>query len=565
MRTLPLASAFATLLTVAACGSTGGSAGTVAPVAQLVTADEAADLAKANAASLADGVATKTSFLTKSDALDGGDAPPCDAPKPGGTGEPTPPGCVEKSQFDTQEAADDFKDWLAKNILNKEFAAPSLSTATEAVFCVSPEIACKTTDDFGKASIDAKCAKGLTDVPVCVALTKTGAKSLTGKILVGKPPALVPATFALDPDNFSGKVDLAILREAAIAGITASGEKMPEDFPQVAVGVVSAKLARKADLSFDATFNIDSAVHVGAFAKSDKHFYDVKLAQTTAAVLLHIGQKDKAILGSLGLNGIDVGVAMEWLFGRSGECTTPAVPPGTDPNIPPPDGECPPATDYKGAFFLKLAGIGVNADYAMSADDKLETVQLSGITLGPDTAHLQFDDGAAVSEIASVDLNKAAVPPRKVDIVITLADHKFQVAVAKLLEVVAVHNLEVVGKQMKDLPKALFHGMSHVRLDGAAQPKVAFIQQKGTPTAGGGKPGDPPPPDPVTPPGPDAFLHVLDGKLLLEASGLAGLADVKIEVPAGQCLVQKPKQQGKDGKDGEEQHPFAMLQAGACP
>lgn len=566
MRTLPIASAFAALMTVASCGTTGGSAGGPAPaVAQPVTAEDAAELAKANAASLADGMATKTSFLTKSDALDGGDAPACDPPQPGGTGEPTPPGCVEKNEFNAQKAADEFKDWLGKNILNKQFAAPSLSTATEAVFCLSPEVVCKTTDESGKDAIDAKCAKGLADVPVCVSLSKTGPKSMTGKILVGKAPALIPATFALDPDNFSGKVDLAVLREAAIAGMTASGEKLPEDFPQVAAGVASVKLERKADLSFDATFNIDTAVHVGAFTKSNKRFYDIKLAQTAAAVLLHIGQKDKAIFGSLGLNGIEVGVAMDLVFGQSADCSVPAVPPGGDPSIPPPDGECPPPTDYKGAFFLKLAGIGVNADYAMSADDKVETVQLSGITLGPDTAHLQFDDGAAISEIASLDLNKTATPPRKVDVVVTIADHKFQVAVAKLLEVVAVHELELLGKQLKDLPKALFHGTSQLRLDGAALPKVAFIENKATPEvdSGGSKPGEPPPPDPVTPQVPAAFLHVLDGKLLLQATGLAGMADIKVEVPAGQCLVEKAKQEGT--KEGEEPHPFSMLQAGACP
>lgn len=281
--------------------------------------------------------------------------------------------------------------------------------------------------------------------------------------------------------------------------------------------------------------------------------------------------------GSLGLNAIDVGVAMDLLFGSSGDCEgsgeapspnpgdpgnppkpAPGDQPGDQPGGPPVDG-CGEPKEYTGAFFVKLAGAGVQVAYAMSSDDTQETLQFTGLTLGPDTAHLTFDDGTA-TEIASADLNKNASPARTVDAAITFGEGDTRLSVTKLLDVIVVHNLAVLASQMTDLPKALYQGTSQLTFDGAAKPTIEIL--------GGGdepiptKPDDGSPPDPGNEPAPKApaaLFHLVDGNLTLLASAMDGVADVNISALAGQCLIEA-KQEGEG-----ETHPFATVEAGTCP
>jgi len=641
--------ALACLAAVSACGGTSGGGGGSTPPpapAQPVTETEATDSANELIGLFADDGASKAQFIAESKTFDemGGEAScaPQVAPEPGG--DPPPPSKCEKSEFDADEVAKDVKEWFKDNLFNAELKDEKLSTDKMIVYCLKAEDLCedggdvseppqpiKPGDDSGSGSGsgggsdgksddadgNADCIKGLKEVPVCVAVIKHGDKNLSGKVMVGYDPQVIPMTFTMTENKFTFDGDLAKFMEAAKMVSKAMGEDLPKEFPQVAEGLLGAQLVRGADKKITGTFSIKKAVHVGAFDKTHKEFYDVKIAQATTALKVVLGHADRTLVVGAGLNTIDVGVAADLLFGKSnvtcssggGSTGKPPVPGdggdggggGGDGDPPPPDdgggcGEPKPATPKEGAFFASVGGASFEIALSVEKDKSMDSVSITGLGLGSKTTTVKYDDTKKVHALAAFDLNKNAKPPHKLDLSLTYDGDQVKFLVVPQLDAVLAHTMAAVAKLFDDdMPKFLHKGSSQVTLGGADKPALEFKFGSGDSISKGGEPipvpdpggdgkddkggdgkdddgegddekggkGDPPGEGGDDDGGDWPWIKVLDGLLTLKAWGLDGMADVKVEVKAGSCVVEAGKDGGKDGGD-KESHIFGQLASGTC-
>lgn len=549
-------------MTVLACESGTGTTPTNGNQPQKTTATEAAAQANASVGTLSDEFGTQMAFLSESKTVDdmatgcaeGDQAMPID---PNGTDLPPVDSCGEP--VDPKAMADDFQTWLKDNLLNPDFANAALSTDTETVFCMKADKMCQEDTETG-TTLNEQCMQGFAAAPICIGLTKISATLMNGRLLIGKDP-IVAATFTLSPSAFSAQVDLAKARQAADVVAKAHGEELPEEFPTVVEGTIGGEVAKQADGNYGVALSIVKAVRVAAFATTDKRHYDVKLGAAAKALNLTV-KGAKTMIGGANFGSVDIVAAMDLLFGSApcSQTDTPSPTPDPGGGVPIPDPvpcEEPPAK--VGNFQLSIAGPAVGVTYTMSADSKVETVKLTGLSLGSDTARLKFDDFTKLTEIATLDLNKTA--GRKVDVELVLGESDPIFSVVSQLDVELGHWMAMLAPQIEDLPVMFYQGVSRVLLGSAAKPSVQLIGGSDTAVSEPVDPNDPIPPDPQ-PAGPQAVLKVLAGTLDLTATGLKDIANVAIKVTTGQCLVEKAED--TSGGNKGEQHLFSSLEVGAC-
>lgn len=574
-------------------GGTGG--GDLGP-SQTVSADEAVTVANENVGVFADDVSKKIAFLTDSKTLDGfgGDCAQATDGSGGSGGAPVDGQPVDDcgEDFDADQAAKDVKEWFQNNLFKIDLKSVELSTDKMVVFCLKPEDACKNDSDApsvpggsgggepidGKKpapSIDEDCAAGLKAVPVCLAVTRHGAKDLKGQLLVGIKPQVVPATFTLTPDKFSGEVDLAKAREAVDMVTKAMKEDAGEMFPSKAMGLVGFDLLRNADKTITGAVHVKQAVEVGAFDKSDKRFYNVKAAQANDVLKLILGKADRSVLVAVGAGQLDIGVALDLMMGESdceGGSGSTGNPPTPDPGkSDDPDDGCGVKKDYTGALFASLAAVGFQVDFTVDSDKSKDSFGIKGLTLGGKPVTVNFDDGKVVTEIATLELNKNAKPVGVLDFSAIYDGDKATLTTLPSLEVTAGHALAALAKQVEDIPKFALKGFTAISLNGADKPTVEIkgggegdkptSKPAPIPDPGGGS-GDPlPPPDGETEGGSDfPDVKVLAGLLTLKAWNMEGIADVTVEVKQGQCMVEKKS----TGDNKDEGHLFSNMEAGVC-
>ncbi len=543
-----------------ACESGTGTTPTTGNPPQKVTATEAAAQANASVGTLSDEFGTQMAFLSESKTVDdmatgcaeGDQVSPVD---PNGTDLPPVDSCGEP--VDPQAMADDFQTWLKDNLLNADFANPALSTDTEAVFCMKADKMCQEDTETG-TTLNETCAQGFAAAPICVGLTKISATAMSGRLLIGKDP-IVPATFSLSPNAFSAQVDLAKARQAADVVAKAHGEELPEGFPSVVEGTLGGEVAKQADGNYGVALSIVKAVRVSAFAATDKRHYDVKLGVAAQALNLTV-KGAKTMIGGANFGTVDIVAAMDLLMGGASCSQTDSPTPDPGGGVPMPEPEpCQEPPAKVGNFLLSLAGPAVGVTYTLSTDGKVETVKLTGVSLGNDTARLKFNDFTKLTEVATLDLNKSA--GRKVDVELVLGESDPIFSVISQLDVELGHWMAALAPQFEDLPVMFYQGVSRVLLGGATKPSVQLIGSTAASTSEPVNPGDPIPPDPQ-PAGPQAVLKVLAGALDLTATGLKDIADVAIKVTSGQCLVEKAED--TSGADKGEQHLFSSLEVGVC-
>ncbi len=616
--------ALASLAAVSACSGSSNDdedAPSGPAPAQTITEAEASNAANEIVGLFADDGADKAQFIAKSKTFDemSGSSPDC-APttvKPGE--EPTPAGECKNEEFDADQVAKDIKDWFSDHLFNAKLKDNKLTTDKMVVYCLAAEDICDDGDDIaqpgepittgsgsGSGGSDGKsddvggndaCIKGVKDVPVCVAVSKHGDKDLSGKVLVGYKPQVVPITFTMKANKLTLDADVAKLLEAAKMVTKAIGEELPEEFPQVVTGLVGAELLRGADKKITGSLAIKQAVHVSAFDKTHKKFYDVTVAQTASALKVVLGQADHTVLVAAGLEAIDIGLAADMLFGESssvcvsdgGSTGEAAPPPGDgdkDPTPPgegegkeaPPGGPCgapEPATPKDGAFFASIGGGSFQVELNVDLDKEIDTISVVGLGLGSKTTTISYFDGKATHKLAAFDLNKAATPPRKLDVKATYDGDKIELIVVPQFDAVLSHTLATVAKLFDDdMPKFLLKGNSQVTFDGKGKPTLEFKPNENSssktsvpvpapdPGDGGGDNDDGDPPygeEEESNSWP--WIKVLDGLLTLKAWGLDGMADVTVEVKAGSCVVEAEK---NSQKEGEESHIFGRLTGGPC-
>lgn len=609
---------FSLFLGAAACSSGGGSGGSAGggegaggATAQTAAPTDIIQIANDNVATWADDAAKKTSFVADSKAVDelagGKCATTISDPPKGGENGGTPPSGEGESDcggdFDADKAAKEVKEWFADHLFNKALNDTALTTEKSVVFCLSADDVCGggggvsigggstgsggSGENGGKTGEksddkpDEKCIAGVAKVPVCLTVTYYGSKLLKGGLFVGKNPQVTPATFELSPLTFAVTVDLAKLLTAAKMVSEAIGDKLPEEFPSTATGSVSAALVRDAGgKMLTGTVSIDSAVHVGAFDKSDTRFYDVKVAAAKQALNLVLGSENRTVVGAAALSAIDVGVALDMMFGGGDDALCirkPGEPSGSgcEPNPTP-------KTKKVGALFAHLAGLTFDVKFTVADDKTKDAISIKGLGLGPASSTASYDDGTKAHALGSVDVNAAANPARKVDIEITYDGKKVTLNALPMLDAVVNHTLAPLAAQLDgDLPKFLLAGHTSVTFNGDAKPTFEFETGSSEPTAvptkdGGGTPGG----EPVVNGDKSSFPHmkVVAGLLTLKAWELgANIADVLVTVKAGMCLTEKqgdaPKtggdktdsgDKGSDGDKGDDQHFFSRLLEAAC-
>lgn len=592
---LETAALLAFLLTVTACGTeTGSGGGATSPPAQVVTQEEASTTANEIIGLFADDSASKAKFISDSKTFDemSGSNEECGraAPPPGDP--PNPGDGCQSEPFDAEAAAKDIKEWFSDHLFKKELTDAKLTTDKMVVYCFDPKDMCGDDDEAGggvtgsggrkggsdgrggsdgkKDEVDdAKCLDAFAKVPVCVAVSKIGDKNLAGKVLVGYSPQVIPATFTMTPDKLTGDVDLAKALEAFKLINTAMGEDLPDEVPTAVAGVIGAELLRGADKKLTGTLHIKQAVHVGAFDKTDKRFYDVQVAQAMAAVKVVLGQADNTVVIAAALNAVEVGVAADLLFGNNGDvtCSSGGKRAPGEPIMPDDCGEPKDTTPKEGAFFAKLAGASYQVALSVDSDKSMDSISITGLGLGNATSTIKYFDGKAMQDVAALDLNKDATPPRKLDLSMTYDGDKMVLQVVPQLDAMLVHTMAAVAKIFgEDMPKFLHKGTSQVTLDGSAKPGLEFRPDEGSesptpitpPDPGGGK-GVPPDEEEMDDGG-FPWIKVLDGLLTLKATGMDGIADALVQVKTDQCVVEsevKPK-------EGEETHFFSRVAAGTC-
>ena len=558
--------------------SGSADAGAPLPDAQVTTPANILLIANTSIALWADDGTKRVAFMPESKS--GKELLPqdCSVEAPGGNGG----GDCGNEKYDPAASAKDIKSWFVDHLLAEKFVDSKASTDTSVVVCMTAESLCGTsTDSQGNETTDAKCAAGVAKEPVCVAMTHHGEQLISGELRIGAAPTIVPATFTLNPAQISVSADLAKLLEAATRVNKAMDEKLPEGFPAVATGTLRVVLSRDAASSvLSAVLAIDTAAHVSAFDKTDARFYDVKVAAAAQALKVLFGADKSAVTASVGLGAIDVGVALDLMFGRSeADCSSGSSGSGSGSGSGgggsgDPCGNEPAPKPLTGTLFAALAGLQM--DLTFTAGEKVDSVTVTGLSFGPKTSTVSFDDGSKSHALLSLDLNGDATPARKMDLKATYDGSRIKLETTPKLDVVVGHTLAVLAPQFDgDIPAFLHAGTSSVKFDGATVPTFEFD----TPAESTTEPIPAPKPGPGGTPDPGsggsdgkgdemAHMKVLAGLLTLKAVGLpTGMADVLVTIKAGMCIGEKPKAPAggtTGGGDEQPQHVFSQLTEAAC-
>jgi len=525
-------------------------------------------IANANVAVWADDGTKRVAFLASSKVGDELMQQDCsnDAPPTGSSGGGTPTDDCEDEAYDAVKTAKDIKEWVAEQIFDAKFVDATQTTDKLVVLCLKADNACdKSTDNNGNDTIDPKCAKGLATVPVCIALQHHGGALLTGELRIGNTPALIPATFVLNPEQISVKVELATLREAVTKVMKAMDEEVPEAFPATASGALSLVLQRDAAAELlSVMFSVNKAARITAMKVENPSHYDIKLAQAAPALKVALGKQKDAVQVMANLGAVEIVAALDLLFGKSDE-TCEAGSTGSNNGGSDPSGKCdaPPVKPLIGRLVVALAGAHGDLNFSTGKDG--DTFAGTGLGLGNKSATVTFHDGAKVHPLLTLDLNADA--KRIVDLAMTYTGEKLKLETTPKLDLKVSHTMAVLNPQFDDdIPVFMHKGTSSIRFDGAAKPTFVFetgsdsSPAKPLPTPGGGAGSDNGADD-----GDSDFppMKVLAGLLTLKAVGLpTGMVDALVTVKAGMCLGEKPDDGGA-GKN-EAQHFFTSMGEITC-
>ncbi len=443
-----------------------------------------------------------------------------------------PPNCdvaAPTSALDTTDDMDAMKKALAEQVFseaNVEAGAPG-ADATHVVFRLRPQTSCpKSVDENGTESIDAECAKTLTDVPVRFTVSSRTVGDVDVSLAVG---AAHPAEIGLHSGAVTVDVALAEAK-AALKSLADAGDESYEA-PDLLEGRFRLAVTRNAAKDYSAAFSIVEAVRLADKAETDPEHVALTLAPANDVLSLRVKGGERTALAALNLGAVDLTAALDQFWSRNSteNCVYPE-----DPSLPP---ECTttPAQKRTGTIRAHLAGLEVTGDMNAASD----ALTLTGLGLGDETSWVKF----GTQTLFALDLNSAL--GRHFDLSMTDAEAGGSVTLTPGVTLHLSHDLRSIANQADEgeIPDWMMQGTVDLSLTGAGSATLAEV--KSPEAAPCDDVGNCPEPAPAR------FAKVSLGTLVLSASGAT-----PVTVGSGQCLVEAP--------EGDHDHPIESFAAGAC-
>ncbi|MGI5864202.1 MAG: hypothetical protein ACOX6T_19400 [Myxococcales bacterium] len=449
---------------------------------------------------------------------------------------------TEGADLDWRADVEEIKQWLADHVFTE--ANVESVDADRVVYRLGVTSMCPEEPGEGGAPAerDPDCVKLFTDRAIRLVVTVPAEGDLDIEVQVDDARPLI---VRLHASEIAVVLDLAVIKTSVNAIAATLGETV--EMPSTFAGRVELSLARLSANEYRGVFSVLQAVEVVHKPASDPEHVAFALAAVTDAVSITLDAAQRRALASVALGAFDFEAALDLIDPRCEEVRCTADTTGGE------SCETVPADPRSGVLALHPAGLSGQAQLSVEQDE----LTVTNLSLGNQASTVKYNG----SQILAADLNASA--GRKLDLTIRDSADGLIVKVKPSFELVVAHALGVLRGEYPDLAGWLDSGSTGIKLDGATEPSVKFLESVDDVPCPAEGPCEEPPPN--------KLLEVLAGTLTLTATDISNVV-----VGAGSCLVEsepepEPEPEFGTGSEpdtepepGEVSHPWLDLVAGSC-